>query len=105
LGVERPCELCEAAPLTERFYDDAMCWIAECESCSVPMVVWKQHNPDPPEEIRVVLHSRLAEIMELHFDSDWWLDDTLRSIPHHYHAHARTRGGFFGSSKRRNATP
>jgi hypothetical protein len=98
------CELCEAAPITERFYEDDLCWVAECESCSVPMVVWKRHDPDPPEEIRVVLLKRLADVMELHFESEWWLDDNLRSIPHHYHAHARTRGGFFGRSSRRIAT-
>jgi hypothetical protein len=102
--VEPTCELCEAAPITERYYEDDLCWVAECESCSVPMVVWKRHDPDPPEEIRVVLLKRLAEVMELHFESEWWLDDNLRSIPHHYHAHARTRGGFFGRSLRRIAT-
>ena len=42
------CELCEAARLTEWFHEDDDCWIAECESCSVPMVVWKIHDADPP---------------------------------------------------------
>jgi hypothetical protein len=102
--VDEPCELCEAAPITERFYDDELCWIAECESCNVPMVVWKAHDPDPPEEVRVVLVSRLAEVMALHFESEWWLDDKLRSVPHHYHAHARTRGDFFRHPLRRDAT-
>ena len=98
------CELCEAARLTERFYEDDVCWIAECESCSVPMVVWKRHDPDPPEEIRVVLSRKIAAIMESHFENDWWLDDNLRSIDHHYHAHARTRGGSLGRSLRRRTT-
>ena len=34
--------------LTEWFYEDDECWVAECESCCVPMVVWKAHDPSPP---------------------------------------------------------
>ena len=33
------CELCEAAKMSEWFYEDDEMWIAECESCGVPMVV------------------------------------------------------------------
>jgi hypothetical protein len=96
------CELCEAAHTTEWFHEDDVCWVAECESCSVPMVVWKQHDPDPPEEIRVELLSRLAAVVAQHFEMECWIDDNMRSIPLHYHAHARPRGGFFGHGLRRN---
>ena len=44
------------ARLTEWYHEDDDCWVAECEACYVPMVVWKRHDPNPPEEIRVVLH-------------------------------------------------
>lgn len=87
--------------MTEWFYDDELCWVAECESCSVPMVVWKRHDPNPPEEIRVELFHRLAAVVEEHFEMECWIDDDMRSIPHHYHAHARPRGGFFGHGLRR----
>jgi hypothetical protein len=97
--------LCEAAHTTEWFYEDDVCWVAECESCFVPMVVWKQHDPNPPEEIRVELSNRLRAVVESHFESHFemecWIDDDMRSIPHHYHAHARPRGGFFGHGLRR----
>ncbi len=99
------CELCEAAPLTERFHDDDLCWIAECESCSVPMIVWKVHSPDPPDEIRTLLHRRLTDVVGRHFDGEIWIDDHLRSIPTHYHAHARPRRGFFGEGLRRRTEP
>ena len=46
------CELCEATPFTEWFHSDELCWIAECDACAVPMVVWRVHDPDPPAEIR-----------------------------------------------------
>lgn len=95
------CELCEAASLTERFFEDDLCWVAECESCWVPMVVWKRHDPNPPEEIRIVLLSRLREVVDVHFDFEPWFDENMRSIPTHYHAHARPRGGFSGHGLRR----
>jgi len=90
------CELCEAAPLTERFHDDDDCWIAECESCSVPMIVWRSHDPNPSPAVKEMLHQRLRDVVDEHFDGEIWIDDNLRSIPTHYHAHARPRGLMFG---------
>jgi hypothetical protein len=95
------CELCEAAQITPWFYDDDVCWIAECEQCSVPMVVWRHHDPSPPEDVRAVLVERLAAVVEEHYGYDFYLDDDMRTIPTHYHAHARPRGGFFGHGLRR----
>ena len=92
-GVEgvNDCELCEATPFTEWFHSDDLCWIAECDSCSVPMVVWRTHDPTPPEEVRQMLHDRLSNVMEARSSGPFWIDDHLRSIPDHYHAHARHR--------------
>ncbi len=42
------CDLCEAAKITPWFYDDDVCWIAECEICETPMVVWRFHGKVPP---------------------------------------------------------
>ena len=97
----QPCELCAAARFTEWFYEDDECWIAECESCAVPMVVWKVHDPDPSTDIKAALHARLADVVAQHFTYEHYVDDNLRSIPTHYHAHARPRGGFFGHGLRR----
>jgi hypothetical protein len=85
------CPLCRAERYTEWFFEDDVCWIAECESCSVPMVVWKCHDPNPSEEVRVVLAERLGVVARGSFGDDWWIDDVLRTIPSHYHAHARPR--------------
>ena len=85
------CELCEASPFTEWFHSDDLCWIAECDSCAVPMVVWRTHDPLPPPEIRAALHDRLTVVMHATNAGAFWIDDTLRSIPDHYHAHARRR--------------
>ena len=98
---EQACELCDAARVTEWFYEDDECWIAECEACYVPMVVWKRHDPNPSEGERVVMHSRLSEVVVEHYGFEFWVDGNMRSIPTHYHAHARPRGGFYGHGLRR----
>ena len=46
------CELCEAARLTTWYHEDDVCWVADCEICAVPMVVWRTHGTDPPEPDR-----------------------------------------------------
>ncbi len=91
------CDLCEAARMTEWYFEDEMCWIAECEFCSVPMVVWKVHDPSPPDDIKATLHARLAAVMASRFDWEHSVDDNMRNIPDHYHAHARRRRAFFGA--------
>ncbi|CAB4556445.1 unannotated protein [freshwater metagenome] len=89
--AEESCELCEAARVTEWYHEDDLCWVAECEACFVPMVVWKRHDPNPPEEVRVVLHQRLGEVAARVLGYEYWIDDRLRTIPTHYHAHSRRR--------------
>lgn len=96
------CELCEAARVSEWFYEDDLCWVAECEMCYVPMVVWKRHDPNPSEGVRVVMLARLSDVVVEHYGYEWWLDENMRTIPTHYHAHARPRGGFYGHGSRRD---
>src|SRR5208283_2546078 len=43
------CDLCEAARLSVWHHEDDVCWVADCEVCGVPMVVWKHHGPTPPD--------------------------------------------------------
>ncbi len=85
------CDLCEAAQMTPWYYADDLCWIAECEFCSVPMVVWRVHHPVPPDAVKAVLHARLNDVVSEHFQFDHFVDDRMRNIPDHYHAHARPR--------------
>lgn len=86
------CDLCEAARLTEWFHEDELCWIAECEVCSVPMVVWKVHDPHPSDEVKERLHATLRRVVDELFVDEIYIDDNMRNIPDHYHAHARGRG-------------
>lgn len=102
---ERPtpdpnCLLCEAARITEWFHEDDICWIAECEICSTPMVVWRHHGTEPPAEERAHMMEHLARVAQDRL-GDHWVDGHMRNIPHHFHAHARPSGGFFGPGGRR----
>jgi hypothetical protein len=85
------CDLCAAARLTPWWYEDDVCWIAECESCGVPMVVWKRHGAKPSPTLVEHMLARLRDVADHYGPPRYWLDDRLRTIPDHYHAHARRR--------------
>ncbi len=95
------CELCAAERITDWFFEDELCWIAECEQCWVPMVVWKEHAPAPPPEVYAQLIDRLAAVVAEHYGFEFYVDDNMRTIPTHYHAHGRPKGGFFGHGRRK----
>jgi len=97
------CDLCEAARITPWFHEDDVCWIAECEICSVPMVVWRSHGVAPPPETLAHMHEALARVAADVLTVEHWLDENMRNIPEHYHAHARPRGAFFGHGYLRQA--
>jgi len=72
------------------------------------MVVWKWHDPSPPEEVRVVLLDHLRDIVVAMYtfgsnEHGFWIDEHMRTIPDHYHAHARPRGGYAGHGTRRRS--
>jgi len=95
------CDLCEAARITPWFHEDDICWIAECEICAVPMVVWRSHGVKPPGEQLTHMHHELARVVTENFTFEHYVDDNMRNIPDHYHAHARPQGGFFGHGLKR----
>jgi hypothetical protein len=89
------CDLCRAARITPWHHEDDVCWIAECDICDVPMVVWRFHGTAPPREHVEHMMRCLAEVATAQF-GEFYVDDHMRNIPDHYHAHARPRGSFFG---------
>ena len=89
LPAARNCELCEAARFTEWYYEDDECWSAECEACSVPMIVWKRHDASPPDEVRQRLRTHLERIATERSIQSYSIDEVMRTIPDHYHAHLR----------------
>jgi len=86
----RPCELCEAARITPWQHEDDRCWVADCEICDVPMVVWKEHGVEPPPEVLAHLLAELDRVATARFgEGGYSVDRVMRQIPDHFHAHAR----------------
>ena len=84
------CELCEAARLTTWYHDDDVCWIADCEICAVPMVVWRQHATKPPQADLDHMIGELTKVADAVLGPGVWkVDAVMRQIPDHFHAHAR----------------
>lgn len=54
------------------------------------MVVLRVHNATPSSEIKAQLAAQLKSVADAEFgEGNWRLDDHMRNIPDHYHAHAR----------------
>ena len=84
------CELCEAARFTPWHHEDDVCWVADCEVCDVPMVVWNWHGAEPPEEAVDHMLGQLNRVAtELFGEDKYNIDRIMRQIPNHFHAHAR----------------
>ncbi|MGH9207059.1 MAG: hypothetical protein ACRD1G_10950, partial [Acidimicrobiales bacterium] len=82
--------LCDADVITKRYLEDEICWIADCEICEVPMVVWARHGPIPPaEDLAHMLEELEAVGTERFGRGGFHIDKVMRQIPDHFHAHAR----------------
>ena len=76
--------------MTDWYHEDEVCWVADCEVCDVPMVVWREHGATPPDEAVVHMVAWLTEVADARFGPDGWsIDRVMRQIPDHFHAHAR----------------
>ncbi len=92
LRVSPRCDLCEALEITTWYFSDEFCFVAECESCGVPMVVLREHRVDVSDAEREVLFGHLGRIAVTFFHGqEFFIDGLRRQIPDHFHAHARKR--------------
>ncbi len=95
-GSGATCELCEAARLTTWYHEDEVCWIAECEICCVPMVVWRTHGTEPPDGDLEHMLGHLGRVADdVLGPGTWSFDRVMRQIPDHFHAHARDPDWWF----------
>ncbi|HUY63712.1 MAG TPA: hypothetical protein VMV14_04265 [Acidimicrobiales bacterium] len=84
------CELCQEARLTTWYHEDEVCWVAECEVCAVPMVVWRHHGTEPPAaDLDHMLQCLATAADQSLGPGTWSVDRVMRQIPDHFHAHAR----------------
>ena len=90
------CELCEAARMTPWHHEDDLCWVADCEVCDVPMVVWRRHGAEPPPAELHHMLAQLAAVADAVFGPGGYrVDRTMRQVPDHFHAHARDPGWWY----------
>jgi hypothetical protein len=59
------------------------------------MVVWRSHGIDPPEAAVEHMMGHLERIAADEYGG-YWIDPDRRSIPDHWHVHARPQGRFYG---------
>ena len=76
--------------MTRWYSEDEICWVADCEVCDTPMVVWRQHGTEPSADDLEHMLARLSEAADARFgEGGWSLDRVMRQIPDHFHAHGR----------------
>ena len=79
--------------MTRWYHEDDLCWVADCEVCDVPMVVWRSHGPTPSADEVERMLAVLTRVAGERFGADaFTVDRTMRQIPDHFHVHARDRG-------------
>jgi hypothetical protein len=94
-ALQPGCELCEAARFTHWYHEDEICWVADCEACDTPMVVWKHHGTEPDAADVDHMMARLTEAGGDRFDGGACsIDRTMRQVPEHFHAHVRDPAWF-----------
>jgi hypothetical protein len=88
LSRAKTCELCEAKPVTKRYHEDAICWIADCKQCKVPMVVYREHGVlPPPGHLKHMIDT--LTLCGKPRRGGYVIDDSMNTIPDHWHAHLR----------------
>ena len=60
-----------------------------------------QDGTEPPADHLAHMHTELGRVAGETLTVEHYVDDNMRNIPDHYHAHARPKGGFFGHGFRR----
>jgi hypothetical protein len=86
--LKQRCELCEAKPVTRRYHEDAISWIADCKQCGVPMVVYREHGVMPPRRHLEHMLSNLR-LCGKPRRGGHYVDSKRTTIPEHWHAHLR----------------
>ena len=99
------CDLCEAARITPWFHEDDICWIAECEICAVPMVVWRGHGVEPPADELAHMHDAARRASSPSTSSSSTTSTTTcATSPTTTTRTRRPVGGFFGHGLKRTTT-
>jgi hypothetical protein len=84
------CLLCTLEERTQWYTETPQWVVLQCDTCGVPMAVWRQHTEAIPETEKSAMLAELARVADLELGAGrWWLDSVRRMIPEHPHWHAR----------------
>ena len=85
------CDLCLLKRKTNVYIDNEYFIIMDCDSCHVPMIVWKEHTMDVPESDEQVMEAFLTEVANRFYEGkSYFIDKNQRAILDHLHWHARS---------------
>ena len=89
------CDLCLLKRRTNVYIDNEYFIIMDCDSCFVPMIVWKEHTMDVPEPDKQMMKAFLIEVSNQFYESwdgkGYFIDKNQRAVLDHLHWHARLK--------------
>ena len=84
------CELCLLEQRINVYIDNEYFIIMDCDSCHVPMIVWKEHTMYVPEPDEQMMKAFLIEVANQFYEGkSYFIDKNQREILDHIHWHAR----------------
>ena len=86
------CDLCLLKRKTNVYIDNEYFIIMDCDSCQVPMIVWKEHTMDVPDPDKQMMETFLTEVANQFYEGKgYFIDKNQREIFDHIHWHARLK--------------
>ena len=77
------------------YIDNEYFIIMDCDSCQVPMIVWKEHTMDVPDPDKQMMKAFLTEVANQFYESwdgkGYFIDKNQRDVLDHIHWHARLK--------------
>ena len=87
------CDLCLLKRKINVYIDNEYFIIMDCDSCHVPMIVWREHTMDVPDPDKQMMKAFLTEVANQFYESwdgkGYFIDKNQREIFDHIHWHAR----------------
>ena len=79
------CELCLLEKRTRWYFENNDFVIIECDTCNVPMCVWKHHGVKPKQEAIDEMQNKCREILGNGISFRMF----MRKLPDHFHFHVK----------------
>ena len=84
------CDLCILEDKTNTYLETDKFIILDCDSCFIPMVVWKEHTMKIDSEDERLMEESLVKVAKQFYKHDnFKIDKNQRAIPDHLHWHSR----------------